>query len=200
LLARGRLILAMSKDYSLAWRALPGQLQEQLTGLGFESASMVATLDDLAADALVAEVESMVGRALDPEDTLAMVGLVAAAGPAAKRLRMNFVLAKDMEFYKETRPTDREKDLVMQWRAGDAKIAKVGKAKVARWPTRLARKLASAGGDEDRRSAAEAAERDRWKARLMRILVSAGLPASLAAEGSHEGKGQGGRVADQAGQ
>ena len=80
------------------------------------------------------------------------------------------------------------------------KVPKIGTAKLARWPTRLHRKLELAGGNEYKRDAVEKEERTRWIRELRDLLHEARSPATEA-QGSLEGAdgsrrfGKGRRVA-----
>ncbi len=121
----------MAHKYAKAWSSVPARLQEHLESCGWQGAGAMASIDDLTATEIVAEIEAVIGRTTEAEEAMAILDMVAAAGPEAKRLRKGFVLAKDMTFYRDIRPLDKERDYELRWKAADVKIAKTGKA---RWP------------------------------------------------------------------
>ncbi len=88
----------MALSFSMAWSALPAPMQAALTSGGWHCAGALASLDDLPPGDVVVEFEAMLGRGAGAEEAMAVLDLVAAAGPEAKRLRRSFVLANDMTF------------------------------------------------------------------------------------------------------
>ena len=60
-----------------------------------------------------------------------------------------------------------------------ARVALVGTAKIARWPTRLGKKLHLAGDDLALRELAERNERDRWTKEIRDIVRAAKLPVAV---------------------
>ena len=81
---------------------------------------------------------------------------------------------------------DSRRRLHERW--AEEKIAKElprkGKATLARWPTRLERRLEAAGGDQGMREKAEKTERERWTRALLAQIYLAGLPVAQGQEDS----------------
>eukprot|EP00435_Cladocopium_sp_Y103_P034782 s391_g9.t1 len=163
-----------------ALSGLPREYGQGLEDLGW-NVQRLGTLHD-EEEAIIGEVltslEGKVGRPLEVEPLLGLIEVAQRAAEVAWRVEggtsgAELLVASEMR---------KLEDRMNEWRTQSMKrlteiVPLKGTAKIARWPTRLQKKMNAAGDDQALRERAEKDERLRWIKELRKQLEDGRCPA-----------------------
>ena len=163
-----------------ALSGFPIEYGQRLEEIGW-NVQRLGTLHD-EEEAIIAEVlmslERKIGKPLEVEPLLGLIEVAHRAAEVSWRVEggtsgAELLVASEMR---------KLQDKMNEWRAISIKklveeVPKQGTAKVARWPTRLQKKMNAAGEDQTLREKAEKDERIRWIRELKKQLEDGECPA-----------------------
>ena len=142
---------------------------QRLGTLGDQDEELIATA--------LRSLEERLGMPVDPQPLLGLIEVAAKAAEISWRVEARTSDAELLVIHHQKKLQDK----MNEWRAIaqeglNLAVPEKGKAPVARWPTRLAKRLNSAGQDQRLREKAEKDERSRWIRALRNQLLDGRCP------------------------